>query len=315
MEQFHTRLKTIYVVNLLLSTGICLLISGALSIIFWLSFSDSIYLSFLFILFAVVFEIAKIYAFIEGYLNKQWLRFMVYAFLTIISVAGSAGGLYSLLQQKQEQHAVVSHSYQQLEQQITQTVSLIETAKALAVSDLSNNYRTEANHILNQEIPALQNRLDMLQQQQHKLVVADNSPASLSIHLLPMIGHMPTQNLQKIFIIALAILIDLISAFLISLSLTKIQKDFQEDVSKQENILQIATISAMPEEAPKKMENNLAEPSKIKSKNNDNEFIQLCNRVATNIKKQVYPPLVTYVMTNEKVGYAKAKRLLQQVTH
>jgi len=49
---------------------------------------------------------------------------------------------------------------------------------------------------------------------------------ALSIHFLPMIGHMTTQKLQEIFIIVLAILIDLISAFLISLSLIKIQKGF-----------------------------------------------------------------------------------------
>lgn len=312
MDTFFKKVTRMYLIGLITATVLSLLISSALSIVFWLSFSDSEYLSILFILFAVVFEVAKIYAFVEGYLQKYWraqlMRLAIYGLLTVISVIGSAGGLYSLLQQKQVHHAVTSHAYQQLDEQISQTESLIDAAKTLATNDLASNYRTEATRILNQEIPKLQTKLDTLQQQQNRLMITSNSPASLSIQMIPTMGHITTKNIQEIFIFVLAVLIDLIAAFLISLSMSKIQKDFQEEVSEQKNVFR----SEIQEKSPKKAVNILTEPTEIKSE--ANELTELSKRVAENIRNQVYPPLVTYVMTNEKVGYAKAKRLLQVAT-
>ena len=118
MEQDLVKTKTLYAISIIVVTIFCLVISAALSMMFWLSFSNNIYLAILFILFAIVFEITKVFSFIEGRLQRHWkaraVRLAVYILLTMISVLGSAGGLYSLLQQKQVHHAVTSHAYQQL---------------------------------------------------------------------------------------------------------------------------------------------------------------------------------------------------------
>ena len=111
------------------------------------------------------------------------------------------------------------HAYWQLDKKIAQTVSLIDAAKTLAMNDVTSNYRTEANRIFNREIPKLQVRLGKLQKKQSRLTLKSNSPAVLSVLLMPTMGKITAKNRQEIFIAVLAVLLDLIVAFLISLSM------------------------------------------------------------------------------------------------
>jgi hypothetical protein len=122
MDVLGKKAKPFYFFSILFTTILCLFISVSLSIFFWLSFSNTIYLAVLFIAFALVFELAKIYAFLEGTiqtsLSKRIPLWGLYVFLSLISVIGSAGGLNSLLTKNQSEEILSSSQYQSLKQHI-----------------------------------------------------------------------------------------------------------------------------------------------------------------------------------------------------
>ena len=314
MKAFQGKLEACYQVSIMFVTALALLVSGILSILFWLSFSTSSYLTILLILFALVFEISKIYAFIECYISKtlgnKVLKLSIYIFLTFISILGSAGGLHSLLNQSQAKVMNQSVIYQQYKYQIQQTGQLIDTDKKLAQSDLENDYRTKAGTLLIHEIPRLQDKLEQLQQSEEKISQQAKSPVSLASNILPYVAHISPKYSRVILVVILAIIIDLIAAFLIGLCMSKRNVFMLQNIS--ENVSGVENISDTKK--PLEIINNSFESATFSDNSvsikDRNSLEDLFERVKKNIERKVYEPKVTRIQKFEKIGYGKAKLAL-----
>ena len=208
-----------------------------------------------------------------------------------------------LFRLKQNEYHATNQSlaYQQYNQQITQTEQLIDTDRMFAQSDLAHNYRSNADRLLTIEIPKLEKNIANLQQHKAKLSNNISNPTTLAIMILP------TKHAEIILLITLALLIDLISAFLISLCFSK------QKLNKAENVSE--NISGAEEDINKVVENNNDIPetkhtSEKKASSLKSIADDLLIRVRENIKNQVYEPKVTKVMAFEQIGYSKAKEVL-----
>lgn len=299
----NKQIQNVYLAALMLTTFLCIFISAGLSILFWLSFSESILFTILFVAFAIVFELAKICSLPESYTSravKTRIAFLaVYSSLTIISVIGSAGGLNSLLNSKQYHYQTQSARYQQLAQQINEQEHLLMVARQLADSDLQNNYRARSQQILIGEIPAIQNKLADLQNQQDNLKAEQQSAVAAAIKIIPFFDQISTSKSQAIFVGVIALLIDLISAFFISLTFLKVRECFSKqsssDISQLNKELEEQTQTLLINE---QCSSSTAKYAKIREK----------------IAKKVYEPKVTQIMKYEKIGYKQAKMVVDEFT-
>jgi hypothetical protein len=163
------------------------------------------------------------------YASKRTPLWSLYVFLSLISVIGAAGGLNSLLTKNQTEEILTSSQYQTLEQQIQEKQNLLKTTRQLADENLQYHYRTKAQEIITTQIPSIENQLVVLQEAASHLHTVTPSGATLAINMLPVLNHFSENKSQAIFVMILALLIDIISAFFISLSFLKSREGFRED--------------------------------------------------------------------------------------
>jgi hypothetical protein len=102
---------------------------------------------------------------------------------------------------------------------------------------LQHHYRTKAQEIITTQIPSIENQLAVLQQTASDLHMLTPSGATLAINMLPVLNHFSENKSQAIFVMILALLIDIISAFFISLSFLKSREGFREGASQEISLL------------------------------------------------------------------------------
>ncbi|MFN7096455.1 MAG: hypothetical protein ACK4PR_02680 [Gammaproteobacteria bacterium] len=313
--------KLIWLISLL-TFGLSL----CLSLIFWWSIGNQFAESILFVMFALVFELCKFISLPMaiknvGYRGLISLNLMAYVLLTALSVLSSIGGIGSCLNNNQQRAVQSSSEYQTLTQQIAAEQTLINTELTTIQANLAHNYRTQALMMQN-NIPQQQVVLNQLRQQREH-INAMALPPSLS--LLKMFSEnfsVSFNNLQNLFIMVIAILIELISTYLILISMIGYKKVREESsppkkmFSKISEIYQEASIYGVCEavkQEPINSADNISEaPENIAGY--PKNFLEKYEKVLENIKNNAYECKITEIMRHEKIGHKLARLIIEKLT-
>ncbi|NNM59391.1 MAG: hypothetical protein HKM04_06200 [Legionellales bacterium] len=202
--------------------------------------------------------------------------------------------------------------------QINSEQSLIDSELATVQADLDHNYRTQAQLLMQREIPKQQATLNQLEQQRNQIHPVALSP---SLSLLKMFSEsfsVPFDYLENIFVAMIAILIELISTYLMLISMVskqppeKVYSLDSEMFSKSPEISHEASIVKAYMEVKPKIENiaqKISETSNNISEGSKN-LLEKYENVLKSIENKMYDAQITKIMKYEKIGYSLAKQIL-----
>lgn len=299
-----------------------------LSIIFWWSIGGKLVESVLFLMFALVFELCKFISLPMAMKHSKQgrmftLNLAIYLLLTILSVLSSIGGIGSCFSNNEAQAIQSSSEYQTITHQIESKQALINNELGTVQTDLAHNYRTQAQVLMEKEIPQQQQVLDQLRQQRDNIHGTALPPSLTLLKIFSESFSVSFDHIENIFVTLIAILIEVISTYLMIISLTTKEASqnqlFQvsETFSERSETLQKPPIIRPCEEIPVELENlSRKVPETINTNSTHSKsFLEKYEQVLKNIENKIYHVNITQIMSHEKIGYPKAKQILQMLQH